>query len=182
MITNLCGSWSTRIVATTKLGSETSWPIYFKKGLHRGDVLCPRLFMLSINPVAWKLNAMECWKLSKPIGSKETHLLFIDDLKVFAASKAKLYRVLKVTKSAMGDLGLQWNPKKCSVIHVKKGVQAQGSVSFKNGRTMIGCLGAPERILQEEKLAPESTVRVFLQRTFGDLVKSVIGQQLTGGN
>ena len=126
VVTKPCGSWSTRIVATTKLGSKTSRPINFKKGLPQDDTLCPRLFTLCINPVAWKLSATEGYKLSKPIGSKVTHLLFIDDLKVFAESEVKLYRVLKLTKSAMEDIGLQWNPKKCNVVYVKKGVQAQG--------------------------------------------------------
>ena len=46
IVTKLCGSRSTRIVATTKLGSETSRPIYFKKGIPQGDALCLRLFTL----------------------------------------------------------------------------------------------------------------------------------------
>ena len=46
-------------------------------------------------------------------------LLYIDDLKVFAASESKLNRVLKETRGAMQDIGLHWNQKKCSVVHVR---------------------------------------------------------------
>ena len=95
---------------------------HFNKGLPQGDALCPRLFTMCINPIAWNLKATDGYKLSKPIEGKITHLLYVDDMKVFAASKSKLDRVLKVTKTAMEDIGLIWNGKKCSIAHIKKGV------------------------------------------------------------
>ena len=49
--------------------------------------------------------------------------MYIDDLKVFAASEGKPNRVLKETRGAMQDISLHWNQKKCSVVHVKKGAQ-----------------------------------------------------------
>ena len=95
----------------------------FNRGLPQGDALCLGLFTLCVNPVAWKLCSTEGYRLSRPVGSKVTNLLtnllYIDDLKVFAASQAKLNIVLKVTKEAVEDIGLQWNPKKClSLIHI----------------------------------------------------------------
>ena len=91
------------------------------KGLPQGDALCPRLLTLCLNPVAWRLRATEGYRLSKPIGVKVTDLLYIDDLKVFAASESKLNRVLKETRGAIQDIGLHWNQKNCSVVHVKRG-------------------------------------------------------------
>ena len=88
------------------------------KGLPQGDALCPRLFALCPNPVAWRLRATEGYRLFKPIGVKVTDLLYIDDLKVFAASESKLNRVLKEIRGAMQDIGLHWNQKTCSVVHV----------------------------------------------------------------
>ena len=90
----------------------------FMKGLLQGDVLCPRLFTLCLNSVAWRLRATEGYRLSKPIDVKVTYLLYIDDLKVFAAFESKLHRVLKETKGAIQDIDLHWNQKKCSVVHV----------------------------------------------------------------
>ena len=86
------------------------------KGLPQGDSLCTRLFTLCLNPVAWRLRATEGDWLSKPIEVK-----VIDDLKVFAASESKLNRVLKETRGAIQDIGLHWNQKNCSVVHVKRG-------------------------------------------------------------
>ena len=57
----------------------------FMKGLSQGNALCPRLFTLCLNPEAWRLRETKGYRLSKPKGVKVTDLLYIDDLKVFAA-------------------------------------------------------------------------------------------------
>ena len=44
-------------------------------------------------------------------------------LNFFLASVTRLNRVMETTRSAMENVGLQWNPKKCSVVHGKRGVQ-----------------------------------------------------------
>ena len=74
----LSRSWNIRIVTETKQGCESSEIIHFKKGLPQGDSLCPTLFTLCLNPIAWKLRATSGYKLSKPIACKVTHLLYIE--------------------------------------------------------------------------------------------------------
>ena len=108
-----------------------------------------------------------CYR-SRPIIIRVTDLLYIDDLKIFAASESKLNTVLKSTKS---ELGLQWNPKKCSTIHVRKGVQVQDSLgikmdestvitSLKEG-TQYKFLGVLENLKQDDKLALKVAAKVF---------------------
>jgi len=108
------------------------------------------------------LRSTEGCRLSKPVGSKVTDLLYNDDLRVFAASQTKLERVLKVTKGVMEDIGLQGNPKKC---RVPGGFKSGGMVidSLKENTT-YRFLGAPARLLQEEKLALQCTTKTYLHR------------------
>ena len=113
VVTKLCSTWNTKIVTTTKLGKEISETIQFKRGLPQGDSLCPRLFTICLNPNAWSLKATEGYGLSKPLSTKVPDLLYIDDLKIYAASEKKLNTVLRSTRGKMQDTGLQWNPKKC---------------------------------------------------------------------
>ena len=120
-VDKLSKSYETRVVPTTKQGRERSEPIRFLKGLPQGDALCPRLFTLCLNPIAWKISASAGCKLSKPISVKVIDLLCIDDLKIFASSESKLNRVIESTKNAMEDVGLQWNSKMCAVVHVQGG-------------------------------------------------------------
>ena len=137
VIRQLLKSWNTKIIVRTKCGTETSRTIRFMRGLPQGDALCPRLFTLCLNPVAWLLNATEGYKLSKSIGMKITYLLYIDDLKVLSSSQTKLNTVLRSTSAAMNDIGLQWNPKKCSTIHVKRGVLVNDATGLKLDQTSV---------------------------------------------
>ena len=55
----LANSWNTRIVAQTTQGKEICPTIRFKKGMLQSDALCPMLFILCLNPIAWKVRATE---------------------------------------------------------------------------------------------------------------------------
>ena len=72
---------------------------------------------------------------------KVTDLLHIDDLKTFAASETRLSCVMKSVKAVMEDVGLQWNPKKCAVVHVKRGTHVADSAGLKvDGNAEISSL------------------------------------------
>ena len=55
VVRKLCAAWNTRIVANTKVGNKNSPAISFNRGLPQGGSLCPCMFTLCLNPVAWKL-------------------------------------------------------------------------------------------------------------------------------
>ena len=76
LIGKLYRRWNTRIVTETKQGCESSEIIHFKKGLPQGDSLCPTLFILCLNPIAWNLRATSGYKLSKPISCKVIHTCY----------------------------------------------------------------------------------------------------------
>ena len=104
---------------------EASEIIKFRKGLPQGDAVCPRLFTVCLNPIAWTISASEGYRLSKPIGTTVT-----DDLKIFAASESKLSSAMNSVRAAMEDVGLIWNPKKCAVAHFKRGVRVSKSTGL----------------------------------------------------
>ncbi|XP_068708268.1 uncharacterized protein [Montipora foliosa] len=100
--------------------------------------------------------------------------MYIDDLKVFASSEAKLNRVLKSTSAAIENIGLTWNPKKCNVIHVRKGAQVhdaagvrlrhEGVVESLDACSTYKFLGVRETVMQDERLALECAAKAYLQR------------------
>ena len=150
----LSTSWSTRIMAKTENGLETPDTIQFNKSLPQGDTLCPLLFTLCLNPIAWK-----------PISQKVTHLLYVDDLKVYASSENKLQRMMENVKDRMECIGLKWNERKCAVMHVKRGSLIYDGDSMKiDGLKPINCLredshykflGVRESVRQEDGLILE---------------------------
>ena len=122
-----------------------------------------------------KPNSLEdqCYReiqISKPISFKVTDLLYIDDLKIFAASESKLNQVMNMVKTTMEDVGLAWNPKKCAVVHVRRGVHVSGNSgmildetaripSLEDGK-QYKFLGMLESVMQEHKLVLECAARV----------------------
>ena len=165
VISRLSAKWNTRINVKKKHGVEISERIRFNKGLPQGDALCPCLFTLCLNPVAWKLRESEGYRLSKPISAKITNLLYIDDLKVYAASEGKLGRVMVGVRNEMEDIGLHWNERKCATVHVKRGqLEDSGEMrmgeasqinSLKDG-VRYKFLGVLENIRQEDNLVLEN--------------------------
>lgn len=56
--------------------------------------------------------------MTRLISTKVTHLLHMHNLKVLSSSETKLNRILRLTSAPTEDMKLDWNPKKCMVIHV----------------------------------------------------------------
>ena len=112
---------STRLIADTKTGNETSSPIHLKKALLQGDSFCPRLFTIYLNPLTWKIKTMKGYTLSKPIQLKITQLMFIDDIKLFTANERVLYPALKEVNLCLKDLNMSLGNDKCDVMTVKRG-------------------------------------------------------------
>ena len=98
--------------------------------------------------------------MSKPISAKVSYLMYIDDLKVFASSEAKLNRVLKSTSAAMEDIGLTWNPNKCNVIYVRKGAQVHDAAGVRLRHD--GVVESLRAIEQEYKLTKiKSAIKLY---------------------
>ena len=131
------------------------------------------LFILCLNLIAWKLRATEGYRLSKPISTKITNLIYIDDMKLFPASENKLKRVMTVTKRGMESTGLKWN-KKCAVIHEKRRQVEQGRGDMKiadlkpieslDHYNTYKFPGVFENTKQEDKQVVEAAAKTYLQR------------------
>ena len=85
-------------------------------------------------------------------------------------SIAKAEFELKVTKTAMEDIGLIWNEKKCSIEHMKEGVldstnhnDRQSITNLKDGET-YRFLGILENTQQEDSKVLETTSKAYQQR------------------
>ena len=74
----------------------------------------------------------------------------------------------------MEDVGLAWNPKKCAVVHVRRGVHVSGNSgmildetaripSLEDGK-QYKFLGVLESVMQEDKLVLECAAKEYLRR------------------
>lgn len=71
-------------------------------------------------------------------------------------------------------MGLHWNPKKCSVIHVRRGKKVQDAKDVKLNETSVvknlesgsnyKFLGIKESVMQDEKQALTEAAKVYFRR------------------
>ena len=103
---------------------------------------------------------------------------------------SNLNRVLRTTSVAMQDMGLQWNPKKCTVIHVRKGKLAKDAADLKleetalveNFKTEAKCKGVRESVMQDEKLGVTVAAKAVIARALNNLNKPSVRLQPRQGN
>ena len=111
----------------------------FRKGLPHCGALSRSIITVCPNTIAWKISALDENRLCKPIDAKVKELL--DDLKIFATSESKLPCLIKSVKAAMKNEEWQWNPKRCAVTHIRRGVLVTYSTGVKDdGNAKISIL------------------------------------------
>ena len=92
---------------------------------------------------------------------------------------------MESTKSAMEDFGLQWNPKKCAVVHDTSGLRVDENicVSDLEEGNQYKFLGVLETVRQEEKMSLECAAKEFLRRmSFIRSSPLSVNNRVTGSN
>ena len=117
--------WKTRLRVKTQSGVVLTEPIQFKRGIYQGDILCPLLFIMCVNPMSWKLRTLPGYKLTKPLDISISHGMFIDDLKLYSSSERQQGIKLALTHQMMDDMGLTMAAKKTKTITMVRGKRVE---------------------------------------------------------
>ena len=108
-----------------------------KRGIFQGDSLSPLLFVSSIVPLSLilkKVNA--CYKWGKK-EYKLNHLLFMDDLKLYAKSEEQTNTLVRTVYVFSTDIGMEFGIKKCGILIMKRSeiVKSEG-IKLPDGEMM----------------------------------------------
>ncbi|CAH2093004.1 unnamed protein product [Euphydryas editha] len=113
--------WRVVMTARGMNSSVTTDPIQVNCGLFQGDSLSPLLFCLAINPLSQILNkyANKGYKLKDK--TYINHLVYMDDLKLYAKNKNSLAALLHTTEIFTNDIGMNFGFEKCNILHMVEG-------------------------------------------------------------
>ena len=103
------------------VNGEDLGEVHVKRGIFQGDSLSPLMFVLSmvlLSLILKKVNACCKW------GKKEyklNHLLFMDDLKLYAKSEEQTNTLMRTVYVFSTDIGMEFGIKKCGILTMKRG-------------------------------------------------------------
>ena len=108
--------WRTKLECEGKDLCEVN----IERGIFQGDSLSPLLFVMSMMPLTDLLrSAKHGYKTNQQLSVN--HLLFMDDLKLYAKSRAQLESLVKTVKIFSEDIGMKFGLEKCAVLELRRG-------------------------------------------------------------
>ena len=150
---------------------ETFGKVNIRRGILLGDILSPLLSVLRMVPLPWLLRRA---KAGYEWGNKRfklNHLLFMDDLKLFAKSKKQIDSLVQTMHIFIEYYGMRFGINKCGVLIIERGkVISTDGVRLgwaKHERHWWGWLyifGITETDKNKEKEIKEKFSKLYLQR------------------
>ena len=125
-------------------GNSELGEVEIKRGIFQGDSLSPLVFVLSLIllsflPILRKAKAAYEFSESK---EKITHLLFMDDLKLYSWSEKRLDSLVQTVRVFSEDIGMEFGIEKCAMLVMEKGkiVKSVG-IELPNGKVIKSLQG-----------------------------------------
>ncbi|CAH0732035.1 unnamed protein product, partial [Brenthis ino] len=113
--------WKVIMTAKGSTDSYTTEPIYVRRGIFQGDSLSPLLFCLALNPISTILGKYQKKGYHLRDSVWINHLVYMDDLKVYANNKTNLKILLDSVEIFTTDIGMSFGLDKCNILHITAG-------------------------------------------------------------
>ena len=115
-------NWKTELMG----GGDVLGTVDIKRGIFQGDSLSPLLFVMIMIPLSQRLNAENIGYKLKNTDRSINHLLFMDDLKLYASNDKQLETLVNTVKNYSDDIKMEFGMSKCAVLSVVKGKRKIG--------------------------------------------------------
>ncbi|KAJ0176683.1 hypothetical protein K1T71_007862 [Dendrolimus kikuchii] len=116
-------NWVTKLKLRQTSSDITTEPIRILRGIYQGDALSPLWFCLALNPLSELLNKSDLgYKIIRTDpGFSLSHLLYMDDIKLYASSKDELFQLADITQQFSNDIDMEFGVDKCKILSVTRG-------------------------------------------------------------
>ena len=186
-IKKLMLKWKTKVFLHGENTSVETDFINYLTGILHGDTLSLILFVLPVNPLSFLPKEHDGYKtkqLSQAININ--HLFFVDDLKLYASTIAKMIKLLETVTQFSNDVGMKFGVSKCAYQVIERGKRkAQNEDLEVNGLQIqeiqegdsYKYLGIDESIGIEGPLNKQRAIKEYKTR-----VKKIWRSELNGYN
>ena len=109
--------WKTELTANgTPLGQ-----VEIKRGVFQGEALSPLLFVIVLIPLSIVIRQTGIGYDIGMENHKISHLLFMDDLKLYADSETHLDSLIQTVRIVSDDIGMEFGLEKCGIVCMRRG-------------------------------------------------------------
>eukprot|EP00795_Rhopilema_esculentum_P003517 gene3517-biopygen1669 len=162
---------------------ETLGLVNIRRGIFQGDSLSPLLFVICMIPLTEVLRKV---KMGYTLdGVKINHLLFMDDLKLFAKNENEIDSLTSTVNLISQDIGMEFGIKKCGVVTLRRGkLTGSAGIELVNGEKIkeVGEEGYKYLGITELDRIKEEEMKKIFQREYFRRVRLIMQSKLNGRN
>lgn len=123
VLKSLMQTWRTSLTVHLPSSRYTTDAVHIRRGIFQGDSLSPLWFCMAVNPLSQMLESSDYgYIIRKSPTLKLSHLLYMDDLKLYASGPEQLQGQLELVSAFSKAIHMEFGIDKCAFIHCKKGV------------------------------------------------------------
>src|SRR5829696_4157364 len=174
--------WKTELTSC----GQSLGTVPIKQEIFQGDALSPLLFIMAMISISSVLNRSKKGYEIENGGQMISHLLYMDDIKLYAKTSAGLESMLNTLKTVSEDIGMEFGLDKCAKVSMKRGkLSIGGDLTLYDGLTIQEL--DPEKgykylgILQADLEKKEESKASVLKEYFRSL-RLALRSELNAGN
>ena len=173
--------WNTELNAgQSRLGN-----VKIKRAIFQGDSLSPLLFVMTMIPLTLMLRKTNIFYEVKKKRERINHLLFMDDLKLFAKNVDQIEILVNAVRIFSEDIKMEFGLSKCGVLIMKRGkvVESDG-LRMPDGTMMRNIEEGGYKylgILEVDGIKHDE-MKEQLKKEYIRRVRNVLKSKLNGGN
>ena len=175
-------SWNTELT----VNGQQIGQVRIRRGIFQGDSLSPLLFIVAMIPLTINLRDTGLGYQTSKQAQRISHLLYMDDLKLYGKTSAELQSLLNTVRVYSEDIGMEFGLDKCATLEMHRGkhVASQG-IAMPQGAS-IKALGIEESykylgILQAGDIQ-HADVKKAASAEYTKRVRKILKTKLNGGN
>ena len=183
--------WKTSLKLNHSNGQVMIPNVKIKRGIFQGDSLSPLLFCLALDPLSKILKEHSIgYDLSrgrtKKNNKKINHLLFMDDLKLYAKSDQKLSQLIQTVHNFSRDINMEFGLDKCNKCTIKKGKKvASNNIELDNQNTVKDLANDTTYKylgIEENSQIQHKNIRERIKKEYQNRLKKIYKSELTPKN
>lgn len=179
LIRTSMGNWNT----TLKINNKTVHETDIRRGIFQGDSMSPLLFCLALNPLSYLLKRTNKGYNFKE-GSQINHLMYMDDIKLFAKNPTDMNRLVQTTQIFSQDIGMSFGYDKCATVNMQRGkLHKKAGIQLEEGN-IEELTDKPYKYLGIEEIEDiqHGTTKEKVRKEFITRTKKIYQSKLSGHN